>query len=71
MAGSFTPEERARIADGLNRREGAEPVCPVCGARLSIQAVTPRSDVPYVRHRVLIICPSCRRSATLDRRAGR
>jgi len=68
MAGSYSREERARITDDL--RSGTAPVCPVCGARLSVQDVSARIDVPYVRHRVLVICPACRRSASLDRPPG-
>lgn len=69
MAGSFTPEERNRIAASL--RAGGELVCPACNARLATQPVAPRADVPYVRRRMLIICPSCRRTASLDAPAGR
>jgi len=65
MTGTFSPEERARITAAL--RAGTEPACPACGARLSVRDIEARPDVPYVRRRVLVICPACRRSASLDR----
>lgn len=64
MVGSFTPEQRNQISRAVRQR--ADLVCPACGAQLVQQAITPRADVPYVRHRVLVICPACRRSASLD-----
>lgn len=64
----FTAEQRARLA-GLARR--AEPVpCPACGSSMSRQDVEPPPDVAYVRRRVWLICPSCKRSASVDIRAG-
>jgi hypothetical protein len=49
-------------------REGAHPVCPVCAVPLDERAVPPRDDISYVRDRVWLLCPSCRRSAVVDRR---
>jgi hypothetical protein len=63
---AFTHEE----VRGLERavREGAHPTCPVCAVRLDERAVLPRDDVSYVRDRIWLLCPSCRRSAVVDRR---
>jgi hypothetical protein len=49
-------------------REGARPVCPVCAVLLDERSVPPRGDVSYVRDRVWLLCPSCRRGAVVDRR---
>ena len=60
----FTREERHRLEEGLR---GADlPACPACGGRLTKQEVPPPPGVSYVRHRVLILCLNCRRSAAVD-----
>ena len=63
---AFSPEQVREIARVV--REGAHPLCPQCGARLDERAVPPRQDVSYVRDRVWLVCPSCRRSTVVDRR---
>jgi len=62
----FTPEQEARLGDAL--REGRPPVCPGCGGPLDQRPIPPRADVSYVRDRVWLVCPTCSRSAVLDRR---
>lgn len=44
------------------------PTCPRCGAAMTIREVFPREEVAYVRHRLWLTCPSCRRNAVVDRR---
>jgi hypothetical protein len=62
--GSFTAAERRRLAAALGR--GEPLACPHCNVPLTSQPVTPDPRVPYVRHRLLVLCPRCRRSASLD-----
>jgi hypothetical protein len=66
--GSYTAEQRRAIAALLEQEAAA--VCPACGATLTQQAVQPSPGVSYVRHRVWVLCPGCRRSASVDVRAG-
>jgi hypothetical protein len=62
--GSYDAETRRKLQAALHR--GGELDCPACGARLVRQRVEPGDAVSYVRRRVLLICPSCRRTASLD-----
>lgn len=64
MAGSYSAQERRRLADALAR--GEAPTCPACGAALARREIAPKRDVPYVRRRVWLICPACKRSAAVD-----
>jgi hypothetical protein len=77
MAGSAQPPPGSREpgfgreATALIRRlwsEGEKPVCPECATPLAPQPVPPRPDVSYVRDRVLLVCPDCRRSAPVERK---
>jgi hypothetical protein len=61
---SYDAAARRRLADAL--RSGVAPHCPECGTPLAAHPIGPRADLPYVRRRVLLICPTCRRSAALD-----
>ena len=46
---------------------GAEnPVCPRCGGTCAVIRTRPRSDVSYVRDRVLIRCSACLRNLAVD-----
>jgi hypothetical protein len=49
-------------------RAGQVAACPECAVPLDERAVPPRQDVSYVRDRVWLVCPSCHRSAVVDRR---
>lgn len=40
--------------------------CPACGGAVVRSPVTAPPGVSYVRHRVLLVCAGCRRSAALD-----
>jgi uncharacterized protein with PIN domain len=63
-AGSFDAATRRLLETAVN--SGAEPECPDCRTRLTRQRVEASPEVSYVRRRVLVICPSCRKSASLD-----
>jgi hypothetical protein len=63
---AFSHEQVRDIARAV--RESVRPACPVCHVPLDETAVPPRMDVSYVRDRVWLVCPSCRRSAVVDRR---
>jgi len=47
---------------------GGSPVCPRCTTLLQVTSVPPRSDVSYVRSRVVLTCESCGLKAALDRK---
>ena len=49
-------------------RTGTRPYCPVCAVPLDDRAVPPREDVSYVRDRIWLVCPTCKRSTVVDRR---
>jgi len=69
LNGSYDAKARRELEQGL--REGGPLRCPDCAAEVSVRDVAPQRDVSYVRHRVLVVCPGCRRSAALDvRRAN-
>ena len=63
---AFNRDQLATLA--VDVRKGELPECPVCAVALDEQAVPPRADVSYVRDRVWLVCPSCHRTAVLDRR---
>jgi hypothetical protein len=62
--GSYDAAQRRGLEVALNA--GGPLHCPVCGAVLAQQRVEPVAAVAYVRRRVWVICPDCRRSASLD-----
>jgi uncharacterized protein with PIN domain len=68
MTGAYTAVERRALEDAL--RDGIPLRCPHCDVQLSAQPVDRSPDVSYVRHRVWVLCPSCRRTASLDRPPG-
>jgi hypothetical protein len=63
---AFTRDQLTTLAEVV--RKGGHPACPACAVPLDEQAVPPRADVAYVRDRVWLVCPSCHRTAVLDRR---
>lgn len=67
MEAGYGAEERKRLVAAL--RAGEPLACPSCGAALTAQPVGPRRDVSYVRNRVWLMCPACKRSASFDVRA--
>ncbi|NJD09580.1 MAG: hypothetical protein FIB01_03735 [Gemmatimonadetes bacterium] len=62
--GSFDAVDRRGLALALARGLALE--CPRCAAPMIRQEVRPGQGVPYVRRRVWVLCPVCRRSAALD-----
>jgi hypothetical protein len=65
---SFDADQRRALADSV--RAGELPACPECGVELDRRDVEPPSQVSYVRRRVWLFCPSCKRTAALDLRGG-
>jgi hypothetical protein len=68
MGGAFDAAERRALQQALAR--GAALECPGCAVPLTQQRVEPVGEVAYVRRRLLVICPVCRRSAGLDVKRG-
>lgn len=66
---SFDSAEVEALGTAL--RKGSQLVCPRCDVPLDRRAVLPRPEVSYVRDRIWLVCPSCHRTAVLDRRDGR
>ena len=64
MAGTYTRVQRAELEKALKQKTPL--VCPECGTPMTEQAVVPPSNVPYVRHRVWLMCMKCRRSAAVN-----
>lgn len=60
----YSRNQIAQIAQAW--AEGAEPVCPACGILLSPHSVPPRTDVSYVRRRVLLVCQNCGGRAAVE-----
>jgi hypothetical protein len=63
----FTRGEELALREALH--EGRVAMCPECAVALDEWPVRPRPDVSYVRDRLWLVCPSCRRSVVLDRRS--
>jgi hypothetical protein len=70
MAGAGTFDATARRGFEQDLRQGRSPCCPFCGIELKAQPVEPSAQVSYVRRRLWVLCPACRRSATIDRPAA-
>lgn len=68
MTGAYDAAERRALEAAL--REGRPLRCPECDVPLSAQRVDRSPEVSYVRHRVWVLCPQCRRTASLDRPPG-
>ncbi|MFW6079948.1 MAG: hypothetical protein ACODAE_10020 [Gemmatimonadota bacterium] len=64
MGLNYDADDRVRLAEALRR--GEAPSCPACGTPLARRAVDPRREVAYVRRRIWLICPGCKRSAAVD-----
>ena len=61
---SFTAAERRALTAAL--AAGEAPVCPGCETRLDAREVERPRSVSYVRRRVWLLCPACRRSGAVD-----
>lgn len=64
--GGFDAQTRRALEHALG--EGRLLECPYCHVALGMQDVERTPEVAYVRRRVWVICPQCRRTAGLDRR---
>jgi uncharacterized protein with PIN domain len=64
VSGAYTAAERRALEAAL--RDGRSLHCPYCAVTLSAQTVDRSPEVSYVRHRVWVLCPQCRRTASLD-----
>lgn len=62
---SYDAAARRQLEQAL--KAGHPLRCPVCDEELSVRDVGAQRDVSYVRHRVFVLCPGCRRSGALDR----
>ncbi|MFW5905055.1 MAG: ATP-dependent zinc protease [bacterium] len=62
----FSRSELAALRE--DARKGRRLRCPRCGVELVPHPVARPEEVSYVRRRTWHLCPSCRRSAVLDRR---
>ena len=65
----FDAEEEAELARAV--RDEGSAACPRCGGPLDEWPIPPRTDVSYVRDRLWLVCPTCHRTAVLDRRGPR
>ena len=61
---SFTADERHSLARAL--AEDRPLVCPACGGDVNRRTVPRPAEVSYVRHRVWLLCTSCKRSGAID-----
>jgi len=66
--GPFTASENAALEEAS--RAGEAALCPRCAVPMDRRAIPPREDVAYVRERLWLVCPGCRRTAVLDVRAA-
>lgn len=62
---NYSRQELAELRTAA--REGRQLACPRCDVPLEPHPVPARPPVAYVRDRVWYLCPSCERSAVLDR----
>jgi uncharacterized protein with PIN domain len=69
MTGAFTAPERRDLEAAL--RDDRPLRCPHCDIELSAQSVDRSPEVSYVRHRIWVVCPACRRTASLDQKPAR
>jgi hypothetical protein len=64
MAISYDASQRLILQQAAARGEPLR--CPVCDIAVTSQPVNPRPEISYVRHRLWLLCPHCRRSASID-----
>ena len=66
MTSSYDAAQRRALEAALRAHEALQ--CPVCHVALTSHTVGRPAEVSYVRRRVFVICPQCKRSAGLDQR---
>lgn len=65
MMKPFSPEEKEVLRRA--HRSGVGLICPSCDVTLDRSHVPPNPCTPYVRHRLMVTCPSCHGHLVLDR----
>jgi hypothetical protein len=65
MSNGYSREQRRALEEAARR--GGPLHCPACGTELARREITPSPELPYVRRRVWLICPGCRRTAVVER----
>ena len=65
MSKNLKPAEEQALREQMN--QGAAK-CPLCDSALTVTPISPRSDVAYVRDRVLLTCSDCGIRAVIDRK---
>lgn len=65
--GAYDAGERRELENDL--AAGGTLMCPSCRVELSCREVERTKEVAYMRRRVWVLCPQCRRTASLDRRS--
>lgn len=68
MSVGYTREQRSALGEAARRDEPLH--CPACGTELARREIKPRPELPYVRRRLWLICPHCRRSAVVEVRGS-
>ena len=63
--GRYTQADEHEIEAAF--RAGNVLICPGCGTALDQRPVPPRTDVSYVRDRLLVVCSSCHGTHVLDK----
>jgi hypothetical protein len=66
--GTYSAAERRTLGQAISA--GLAPECPACRTPVVVRAVERPEEVAYVRHRVWILCPACKRTAAVDADAG-
>jgi transposase-like protein len=66
VTGSYNAAERQALARAVQSGGEEPPSCPSCGATMSVREIEPSRQVSYVRRRVWLLCPSCKRTAAVD-----
>jgi hypothetical protein len=64
MAITFDAAQRKALELAAARGEPLR--CPVCDIALSEQPVAHPPEISYVRRRLWLLCPHCRRTASID-----
>lgn len=60
----YTTEQIRSLEEAF--RAGELPSCPACSVVMDQRPMPPRSDVSYVRDRLLLLCSRCHRTHVLD-----
>lgn len=65
-SGRYTQADEHKIEGAF--RAGDALTCPRCTTALDVRPVPPRTDVSYVRDRLLVVCSSCHGTHVLDKK---